>query len=57
MYARDHGISAEAAAHAVGLTPEQMVRAYQVIDSKREAARYLHAPAIVIDPSEGAPCR
>ena len=57
MYARDHGMPAEAAADAVGLTPEQMLRAYQVIDSKREAARYLHAPAIVIDPLEDAACR
>jgi NAD+ synthase len=52
VYARDHGIPPEAAAEAVGLTPEQMARAYQVIDSKREAARYLHEPAIVIDPAE-----
>ncbi len=54
VYARDHGMSAESAADAVGLTPEQMLRAYQVIDSKREAARYLHAQAIVIDPAEDA---
>ena len=56
MYARDHGVSPEAAAQAVGLEPEQVVRAYQVIDSKREAARYLHAPAIVIDPGEAPAC-
>jgi NAD+ synthase len=52
IYARDHGMPAEAAADAVGLTPEQTARAYQVIDSKREAARYLHEPAIVIQPAE-----
>jgi NAD+ synthase len=52
VYARDHGIAATSAADAVGLTPEQMARAYQVIDSKREAARYLHEPAIVIQPPE-----
>jgi NAD+ synthase len=52
IYARDHGLPADAAAGAVGLTPEQMTRAYQAIDSKREAARYLHEPAIVLEPSE-----
>ena len=52
IYARDQGMPAEAAAEAVGLTPEQMTRAYHMIDSKREAARYLHEPAIVIQPAE-----
>ena len=49
LYAKDHGISPEEASQAVGLTPEQVGRAYRVIESKREAARYLHMPAIVIE--------
>jgi NAD+ synthase len=40
MYAKDHGMAPGTVADAVGLTPEQVARAYQVIDSKREAARY-----------------
>jgi NAD+ synthase len=48
LYAKDHGISPEEASQTVGLTPEQVGRAYRVIESKREAARYLHMPAIVI---------
>ncbi len=50
IYARDHGIAAEETAPAVGLTPEQITRAFQVIDSKREAARYLHAQAMLFEP-------
>jgi NAD+ synthase len=53
LYAKDHGISPEDAAQAVGLTPEQIVRAYQVIASKRGAARYLHMPPILVDTHEG----
>jgi len=49
IYARDHGIPAEEAAAAVGLTSEQVERAFQVIDSKREAARYLHAAPVLVD--------
>jgi len=48
VYARDHGIEADAAAGAVGLTPDQVTRAYRAIDSKREAARYLHMPALLV---------
>jgi NAD+ synthase len=49
MYALDHDVAAEEAAPAVGLTPEQTVRAFRVIESKREAARYLHAEAVTFD--------
>jgi NAD+ synthase len=56
MYAKDNGYPAEEAAEAVGLTPPQMVRAYQVIESKREASRYLHAPAVLIDPRGVSGC-
>lgn len=50
IYARDHGVSVEDVAPAVGLTPAQVTRAFQAIDSKREAARYLHAPAALFMP-------
>jgi NAD+ synthase len=49
IYARDHGVPAEEAAAVVGLTSEQVERAFQVIDSKREAARYLHAAPVLVD--------
>lgn len=47
IYARDHHVPIDEVAPVVGLTAEQVTRAFQVIDSKREAARYLHAPAAV----------
>jgi NAD+ synthase len=47
LYAKDHDLPKEAAADAAGLTHEQLVRAYQVIDAKRQAARYLHEPPVV----------
>src|SRR6266513_5407488 len=49
MYALEHGVPPEEAAPAVGLTPEQVARAFRVIESKREAARYLHAQAVTFD--------
>ena len=52
LYALDHGISPERAADAVGLTPEEMKRVYQAIRSRREAARYLHMPPVLIDATE-----
>ena len=52
VYARDHGIAAAEAAPVVGLTAEQVARSFDVIDSKREAARYLHAPALLAGPED-----
>jgi NAD+ synthase len=54
LYAKDHGVSPEAAAEAVGLSPEQVSRAYGAIESKRSAARYLHMPPILMDVQEYA---
>lgn len=48
LYARDHGVSAAHAAAALELTPAQVERVYRDIDGKRAAARYLHAPPLVI---------
>ena len=50
IYARDRGIPPAEAAPVVGLTTEQVTRAFQVIDSKREAARYLHAQSMLFEP-------
>lgn len=48
LYARDHGVPATAAAPVLGLTTGQVERAYQMIDSKRAMARYLHAAPVLI---------
>ena len=48
LYAKDHGVPAEVAAAALGLTAEQVGRVYRDIDAKRHAARYLHmAPQVM----------
>jgi len=49
IFARDHAIPAEEAAPVVGLSVEETTRAFRVIDSKREAARYLHARPTLFD--------
>jgi NAD+ synthase len=50
LLARDHGVPPPLVAEALGLTPDQVARVYRDIDAKRAAARYLHAPALLIDP-------
>jgi len=49
LYAKDHGWPPESVAAAASLTPEQVERAYQMIEAKRRAARYLHAPPLFIE--------
>ena len=49
LYAKEHNLPIDAAAEATGLTIEQVTRAYQVIDAKRRAARYLHTPAVLFE--------
>jgi NAD+ synthase len=49
LYARDHGVPAEIAGEAAGLTGEQMQRAFRMIDAKREAARYLHMAPVLFN--------
>src|SRR5262249_40358344 len=46
LWARDHGIAAVEVAEELGLTVEQIGRVFRDIDSKRAAAKYLHAPPL-----------
>ncbi len=50
LLARDHGVPPPLVAEALGLTAEQVARVYRDIDAKRAAARYLHAPPLLVDP-------
>ncbi|MER8483178.1 NAD(+) synthase [Mesorhizobium sp. M1322] len=43
LYGLNHGISADEVAAAAGLTAAQVQKVFKDIDSKRRAARYLHA--------------
>ena len=47
---RNHGVPAAEVAPIAGLTEEQVGRAYQDIDAKRQATRYLHAPPMLAEP-------
>ena len=49
LYARDHGVPPAEAAAATGLTAEQARQVYRLIESKRQAARYLHMPPLLVD--------
>lgn len=48
-YGKDHGISAADLADIGGLTEDLVGRAYQMIESKRKVAKYLHAQSMAID--------
>jgi NAD+ synthase len=48
LYGKDHDIDAGEMAPIVGLTVEQVKRAYAMIDSKRKMARYLHLPPVLV---------
>jgi NAD+ synthase len=49
LYAKEHNLPTEAVADATGLTPVQVSRAYHLIEAKRQAARYLHMPPVLVD--------
>src|SRR5437773_9023120 len=49
LYARNHGLPAADAADATGLTAEQSERVFQLIDSKRNATRYLHMHPLLVE--------
>ncbi len=50
LYALNHGISADAAAAAAGLTAAQVEAAWRDILAKRKATRYLHEPPLFVEP-------
>ncbi len=49
LYAKNNGISIARAAEATGLTPEQVQRVFEDIDTKRTTTRYMHLAPILID--------
>jgi NAD+ synthase len=48
LYGKNHGYEPAAIAPEVELTPEQVSHAFRDIEAKRRVARYLHAPAVLI---------
>ncbi len=55
LYGKNHAHSAQEVSHAVGLTPGQVQRVWQDIESKRRVAGYLHAAPVLIDPMLSEP--
>lgn len=49
LYGKNHGVSPADMAEATGLTVSQKERVLVLIDSKRAAARYLHAGPILVE--------
>lgn len=48
LFAKDRGIPPAALAPHVGLAPELVQRAFDMIESKRRAAAYLHEPPVLV---------
>lgn len=53
LYGKNNGIPAAELAQAVELEEEQVERVYRLIDSKRNATRYLHCRPVLVAPIEG----
>jgi NAD+ synthase len=53
LYALNHGVPAEAAAMATGLTPAQVQHAMKDIESKRSTTRYQHLSPLLVEPIAG----
>lgn len=49
LFGKNSDYPVEAVADVVDLTPEQVQRVYNDIDTKRRTTRYLHLPALIID--------
>ncbi len=52
LLGKNTGVPPVEVAPATGLTPDQVSRLYEMIDSKRKATRYLHAAALLAEPVE-----
>jgi NAD+ synthase len=49
LYAKNHGIEPASVAASCGLSPDQVKRVYEDIDTKRSTTRYLHLKAITLE--------
>jgi NAD+ synthase len=55
LYAHNHGLPPESVATAVDLTVEDVERVFRDIEQKRRATRYLHLPAVLVEPVPQVP--
>ncbi len=49
LYGKNHGYDPSEIAHEAGLLPEQIEGVFRDIEAKRRVARYLHAPAALLE--------
>ena len=49
LYGKNNNIDVAEVADALGLSPDQVQRVYDDIDTKRSTTRYLHMPALLMD--------
>jgi NAD+ synthase len=52
MWGHETGVSPAQLASRVRLTPDEIEAAYREIERKRVATEYLHAPAVLVDPTD-----
>ena len=52
LYGKDHSLTPVEVSSLTGLTTEQVIRAYEMIESKRRATHYLGAPPVLVCPLE-----
>jgi NAD+ synthase len=50
LYGKNNAIAPSDLAPIADISPEQVERAYRMIESKRRATQYLHSPAFVVEP-------
>lgn len=53
LYGKNHGISPASLAPVLGMKEEQVKRAYDMIESRRRAARYVHAAPLLVKQLDG----
>ena len=56
LYAHNHRLPTAEVAAAAGITPEQVERVFRDIETKRRATRYLHVPALLVEPVAEVAC-
>ena len=49
LYGKNHALTPSEVAPEVGLSEQQVARVYKDIDAKRQVARYLHAPPVLVE--------
>ena len=57
LYAKNHHVAPEEVAVELGWTPERVAHVYRLIDAKRQAARYLHAAPLLVEPVDTDGCQ